>query len=112
MLSNWESIYEKRLGGSIYERMFGIRPVINATGTSTNLGGSLMPKCASDAWVEASKHFVPLEELLEKACARVAKLCGVPAAHITYGEDAALTVMSAACMTGNVRNKMKRLPDT
>jgi len=112
VLSNWESIYEKRLGGSIYERMFGIRPVINATGTSTNLGGSLMPKCASDAWVEASKHFVPLEELLEKACARVAKLCGVPAAHITSGADAALTLMSAACMTGNDRKKMKRLPDT
>ena len=71
-----------------------------------------MPKCASDAWVEASKYFVPMTELLEKACERVAKLCGVPAAYITSGADAALTLMSAACMTGKDREKMRRLPDT
>ncbi len=92
--------------------MFGIRPVINATGTSTSLGGCLIPKCASDAWVEASKYFVPMTELLEKACERVAKLCGVPAAHITSGASAALTLMSAACITGKDREKMKRLPNT
>lgn len=71
-----------------------------------------MPKCAVDAWVEASKHFVPMTELLEKAGEGVAKRFGVPATYITSGADAALTLMAAACMTGKDREKMRKLPGT
>jgi len=37
---------------NIYERL-GVKPVINATGTVTFLGGSLMPPEVAAAWVEA-----------------------------------------------------------
>src|SRR5262249_33958556 len=47
---------------SAYEAV-GVKHVINATGTMTTLGGSLMPPEVVAAWVDASKHFVDLFEL-------------------------------------------------
>ena len=44
--------------------------VINATGTFTDLGGSVMPPEVVAAWVEASKHFVNLVELQDEGAAR------------------------------------------
>src|SRR5205814_10560 len=41
---------------SVYEAL-GVKHVINATGTVTFLGGSLMPPEVTAAWVEAAKHF-------------------------------------------------------
>jgi len=50
---------------SVYEAL-GIKHVINATGTVTTLGGSLMPLDVVAAWIDASKHFVNLLELQDK----------------------------------------------
>ena len=50
---------------SVYEAL-GVKHVINATGTVTNLGGSLMPPEVAAAWVEASRHFVNLLDLQAK----------------------------------------------
>src|SRR5712671_5202233 len=58
---------------SVYEAL-GVKHVINATGTVTNLGGSLMPPEVAAAWVEASRHFVNLIELQQKVGARIAEL--------------------------------------
>src|SRR5947209_18384397 len=44
----------------VYEAL-GVKHVINATGTVTNLGGSLMPPEVVAAWTEASRHFVNLK---------------------------------------------------
>ena len=44
-----------------------VRPVINAMGTVTVLGGSIMPPEVMAAMEEGSKHFVVMPELLEKA---------------------------------------------
>ena len=95
----------------VYEAI-GVKHIINATGTVTTLGGSLMPPEVTAAWVEASKHFVDLFELQNKVGDRIAKLIGVEAALVTTGAAGALLLGTAAAVTGQDRNLLKRLPDT
>src|SRR5438067_9395570 len=83
---------------SVYEAL-GLRHVINATGTVTNLGGSLMPPEVVAAWAEASRHFVNLLELQDRVGARIAKLVGVEAALVTTGAAGALLLGTAAAVT-------------
>jgi uncharacterized pyridoxal phosphate-dependent enzyme len=95
----------------IYETL-GVKPVINATGTVTFLGGSLMPPEVVAAWIEASRHFVNLFDLHDKVGARIAKLIGVEAACVTTGAAGALLLGTAAAVTRGDRDRIKRLPDT
>src|SRR5262245_58347626 len=95
----------------VYE-VLGVKPVINATGTVTILGGSLMPPEVVAAWAEASKHFVNLLELQEKVGEQIARLVGVEAALVTTGAAGALLLGTAAAVTRGDPNFIKRLPDT
>src|SRR5262245_47171916 len=63
-------------GGPWYDHI-GVKRVINAAGTFTALGGSVMSPEVVAAWVDASKYFVDLLDLQEKVGARIAKLVGV-----------------------------------
>jgi L-seryl-tRNA(Ser) seleniumtransferase len=99
---------EKR---STYETI-GVRHVINATGTVTFLGGSLMPPEVVAAWADAAKHFVNLLELHDKVGERIAKLVGVEAALVTTGAAGALLLGTAAAVTRGDGKAVKRLPDT
>ena len=90
----------------------GVKRVINATGTVTILGGSLMPPEVVAAWVQASKHFVNLLELHDKVGARIAKLAGVEAVLVTTGAAGALLLGTAAAVTRGDANLISRLPDT
>lgn len=96
---------------NVYEAL-GVRRVINATGTVTFLGGSLMPPEVVAAWVEASKHFVNLYELQDKVGERIAKLIGVEAALVTTGAAGAILLGTAAVVTQGDREKIQKLPDT
>ena len=96
---------------SVYERL-GLKHIINATGTVTNLGGSIMPPEVVAAWTDAAKHFVNLVELQDRVGERIAKLVGVEAALVTTGAAGALLLATAAIVTGGDRKKMVRLPDT
>jgi D-glucosaminate-6-phosphate ammonia-lyase len=98
-------------GPGVYESL-GVKPVINATGTFTALGGSVMPPEVVAAWVEASKSFVDLVELHDKASAKIAKLLGVEAALITTGAAGALFLGTAAAITRGDPKLVARLPDT
>jgi len=95
----------------IYEEL-GVRRVINACGTETLLGGSLMEAETLQAMNEAASSFVYMEELMEKAGEVIAKIIGAEKALITSGACAALAVGVAACMTGKDLAKIARLPDT
>jgi L-seryl-tRNA(Ser) seleniumtransferase len=97
--------------GTVYARL-GVKPVVNGMGTVTVLGGSLMPPEVVQAMEEASRHFVSLPDLQEKAGARIAELVGVPAALVTSGAAAAITVATAAAMTKGDPKKIAQLPDT
>src|SRR5437868_5743746 len=94
---------------SVYEAL-GIKHVINATGTVTNLGGSVMPAEVVAAWADASRHFVNLLELQDKVGGRIAKLIGVEAAMVTTGAAGALLLGTAAVVTGGEPRSIRRLP--
>ena len=94
-----------------YERL-GVRPIINAAGNGTVYGGSIMRPEVLEAMQEASRNFVRLPELLDKAGRRVADLAGVEAAYITAGAAAGITIGVAACMTGKDNARVHQLPNT
>jgi uncharacterized pyridoxal phosphate-dependent enzyme len=96
---------------SVYEAL-GVAHVINATGTVTNLGGSIMPPEVVAAWVDASRHFVNLLALQDKVGQRIADLIGVEAAMVTTGAAGALLLATAAVVTRGNREFIRRLPDT
>ncbi len=61
---------------------------------------------------DASREFVVITELLEKAGEHLAGLLGVEAALITTGAAGAITLGTAACVAGAELEKIQRLPDT
>ena len=97
--------------GSIYKEL-GARPVINATGSVTMLGGSTPAPEVREAMDRADGAYVPLLELEERAGEAISKMVDVPAAYITSGTGSSLTLASAACMAGDDDAKIQQLPDT
>ncbi|MBN1643153.1 MAG: aminotransferase class V-fold PLP-dependent enzyme [Anaerolineae bacterium] len=93
-------------------RELGLEPIINASGTITALGGSLMPAEVIEAMVAGSHAFVDMHELHRAAGKRIAELIGVEAAHICAGASAGIALMAAACMTGGDAARIAQLPDT
>ena len=94
---------------NIYERL-GIRTVINGNATLTRLGGSIMPSEVVAAMADASKHFVDIIELQKRVGEEIAKLTHNEAAYISCGAAAALTLSTAACITGLDATKREKLP--
>ena len=97
--------------GAIYKEL-GARPVVNATGSVTLLGGSTPLPEVKEAMDRADSAFIPLIELEKAAGDEIARLCGVPAAYITSGAGSALTLASAAYMAGADDDLIQQLPDT
>ena len=97
--------------GSIYKEM-GAKPVINATGSVTLLGGSTPVPEVKAAMDAADSAFIPLMELEQVAGDRIAEMLDVPAAYITSGAGSALTLATAAFMAGTDDAKIEQLPDT
>lgn len=89
----------------------GVRTFINAAGTYTVLTASLMRPEVVAAMAAASTRFVNIDELQEAAGRRVAELIGCDAAMITSGASAALTLGTAACITGKDQDFILRIPD-
>ena len=96
---------------NIYAKL-GIKTLINAQGTYTTLGGSLMPPEVLQAMTEAAGWFVSIPELQEKVGAGSPALLKVPAAMVTAGAASAITVATAACMTREKPAAIDKLPET
>jgi uncharacterized pyridoxal phosphate-dependent enzyme len=99
------------VGPNIYEKI-GIRPLINCQGTFTILSGSQSLPEVKRAMDEASRHYVHMDELMEKVGVQLANLTGAEFGIVTAGCAAALTVVTAACVAGADPEKMQRLPET
>ena len=100
---------------AFYQAEYGLRPVINAMGSMTSLGGSHLRPEAMEAMRLASSAFVDLNALLLRAGARAARAARAPEgyeAHICTGAAAATVLAVAACLTGDDRSKIAALPDT
>jgi D-glucosaminate-6-phosphate ammonia-lyase len=94
----------------IYEEL-GVRPVINAAGAYTVLGGSTLSPTVQAAMEEANRSFVEMRHLLETSGRIIAGLVEAEAAFVTSGGAAALMLSAAACMTGQDMSRIERLPD-
>ena len=90
--------------------MLGVKPIINAAGTITTLGGSLMPPDVVSAWVAASQSFVNLVQLQDRIGERIAKLLNVEAALVTTGAAGGIVVGTAAAVTYRDLSRISQLP--
>ena len=97
--------------GDIYEEL-GAKPIINAIGSVTMLGGSTPVPEVKEAMERADDAYIPLIELEEKAGQVIADVADVPAAYVTSGAGSALTLATAAIMAGDDDDKVQQLPDT
>jgi L-seryl-tRNA(Ser) seleniumtransferase len=89
----------------------GVKPFINAAGTYTMLTASLMPPEVMEAMTYASRRFYRLGEVQDAVGKRIAELLGAEAAMVTSGAAGALTIGTAACLTGDDQKKISQLPD-
>ncbi len=90
----------------------GVRPIINGAGTYTMMTSSLLSPEVVEAMAAMSGSFVRLEDLQEAVGRRIAALLRCEAAMVTTGAFAALTLGTAACLTGTNPEFIRRLPDT
>ena len=88
-----------------------VTPFINAAGTYTALTASLMPPDVMSAMQYASRQFVNLNKLQDAVGARIARMLECESAMVTSGAAGALTVGTAACITGKDQDKIQRIPD-
>jgi uncharacterized pyridoxal phosphate-dependent enzyme len=96
---------------AVYKNL-GVKKVINAAGTLTAIGGSLMEKETIKAMDEAAKSFIYMDDLARSAGRLVARITGAEAGLVTSGGAASLAIATAACMTGADSDKIAQLPST
>lgn len=97
--------------GSLYEDL-GIRPLINARGTHTRLGGWLMEPEVVEAMRTASTQYIVLDELQDRASEVISRATGADAGMVTGGAAAGLLLATAACLTKGDPGRIEQLPDT
>lgn len=90
---------------------FGLRPVINVSGTMTYLGASIVVPAAVEAIAAVLTEFVEMDAVQRRASATIARLCGAEAGFVTASCAAGLTLAVAGTMTGTDLAAIERLPD-
>ena len=96
---------------TIFEEL-GVRPVINAQGNRTLLGGGTPSPELRALMDSAEDYYVNMSELMDAVGVRIADMLDVDAALVTSGCSAALAYAAAACMTGDDVDRIERIPDT
>jgi D-glucosaminate-6-phosphate ammonia-lyase len=91
---------------------FGLRPVINVSGTMTSLGASIVVPEAVEAVSAILTEFVEMGDLHRRASQVIAELTGAEAGFVTASCSAAISLAVAASMTGPDLAAIERLPDT
>ncbi len=90
----------------------GVGQFINAAEPFTALSGAPLSAEVAEAWQYAAGRSVRLDQVHDAVGKRIAGLIGSEAAMVTAGAASALTLGTAACLTGMDRDKVRRLPDT
>ncbi|HTJ87613.1 MAG TPA: aminotransferase class V-fold PLP-dependent enzyme [Terriglobales bacterium] len=92
----------------------GVMPVINAEGTMTMLGGSLIRPEVEAVMAQAARHFVSIPELEAAAGKRIAQMLKLPQGYsvlVTSGAAGAIQSGLAGILTGDNESLIKQLPD-
>ncbi len=90
----------------------GVKPLINASGRMTLLGANTLAPEVAQAMVEASRYYVNMIELEERAGERIAQITGAEAGCMTAGAAAGIAMGVAAFMTAVDIGRIQALPDT
>jgi D-glucosaminate-6-phosphate ammonia-lyase len=93
-----------------YYQQLGVRPILNACGSVTRLGGAPMPTQVLQAFEHAAQAWVPLEQLQAAASRRLSQATGAEAGLVTSGAAGALTLGTAAILAGHDLARIERLP--
>src|SRR5918993_2388098 len=96
--------------GRDYFTELGVRPFINAAGTFTDMTASLMLPEVMEAINYAAGHYVMLNDLHDVVGTRIASLLQSEAAMVTSGAASAMTLGTAAVLTGKDQQKIGSLP--
>ena len=92
-------------------RRLGLRPIINASGTMTALGASIVVPEAVRAVAEILPEFVEINDLQRKVSAAIVRATGAEAGFATASASAGITLSVAGCITGADLGKIEQLPD-
>ncbi|MFL2763416.1 MAG: aminotransferase class V-fold PLP-dependent enzyme [Dehalococcoidia bacterium] len=95
---------------SVYKKL-GVTPIINGRGCITIHGGKVMSEAVVASMLEASKSSVLLNELIDKATARLAELTGAEGAFISSGAASGLFISGLACLSGSDPDAIQDLPE-
>jgi L-seryl-tRNA(Ser) seleniumtransferase len=98
------------MGTSIFDEM-GTKPVINARGIYSMLGGSVFSPRVWAAMEAAARSYAEMADLIAAAGRVIAGLLGTEAALPTPGVAASLALASAAFVAEGDGAKLERLPD-
>ncbi|MEM7346688.1 MAG: aminotransferase class V-fold PLP-dependent enzyme [Chloroflexota bacterium] len=90
----------------------GARPIINAGGPKTILGGSRISPTVQAAVETANQTYVDMVELIQASGKIIAHQLEAEAAMVTSGCFGALALGTAAMMTGSDQENIEQLPDT
>lgn len=93
-----------------YFKELGLRTFINAAGTYTMLTASLPHPDVVKAINYAALQYVRLEELQDKVGERIAELLKCEAAMVSAGAASAITLGTAAVLTGGDPKKVQAIP--
>lgn len=89
----------------------GVESFINAAAAYSALGGRNMWPEVVAAMDYARKRNVIMEELQDAVGSRIAQLVDAEAAMVTSGATSAMTLGTAACVTGTDQELVRRVPD-
>lgn len=93
-----------------YRTRLGLRPIINAAGTMTSLGASIIVPQAVEAMTAIASEFVEINELQLRASDVIASSTGAAAGFVTASAAAGIVIAVAAAMTGDNLSAVERLP--
>ena len=86
--------------------------IINAAGSMTYLGGSLIHPDILEAMRQAGEAYVFIDDLLDWASSEITKQTGADAGLVTTGTTGGIILSAAACLTGMDSERMHQLPNT
>ena len=95
---------------NIYDEL-DVKPVVNAIGPRTLLGGNTPSPAVRARMDEAEEYYADMAELSAGAGKKIAQMLGIEAAIVTSGTASALVLGASACMTGKDMAKIEQLPD-
>ena len=95
----------------IYETL-GIRPIINAGGHMTILGGSVLSPEVRAAMESANTAYTRMDDVFDGAGKAIGDMLGTGGGLVTSGCYAALVQGAAAILAGDNPERIRQLPDT